>query len=136
MKLNYIVKDNQGNAGQTIAITQGESRVISVFLFNNDGSPYVFSGAVSELLVKAFSAINQSSIQKKLSLSEVTLINLTGGFSGMTGFQFVLSSANTTSMAANNSGLPMIATITDNDSNVLELDFISIFNVTAPVVLT
>jgi hypothetical protein len=39
-------------------------------------------------------------------------------------------------MAANNSGLPMTATITDSGSNVLELDFSSLFNVTVPVVNT
>lgn len=137
MKIAYIAKDELGLAGKTISFTQGETKTISVFLFNPDGSPFTYSGTVTELALKIFSSINAASISKKLSLSTVTLINSAGAFvSTLTGFQFSLNSADTTSMAVNNSGLPMVANVTDSDGNILEIDFIALFNVTGPVVTT
>jgi hypothetical protein len=137
MQLNYIAKDDKGNVGQQIPLTQGESRNISIFLFNSDGTPFTYSGTISELLLKIFSTINQASIQKKYSLSQVTPITESGGASSnLIGFSFNLAAADTGSMAPNNSGLPMTATVTDSGGNTFELDFISLFNVTVPVVLT
>lgn len=137
MKLAYIVKDDKGNVGQSIPLTKGESRIITVFLFDSNGVPFSYSGTITEIDLKIFSTISVASIRKKLSLSEVTAITQAGPqTSNLIGFQFSLSAANTNAMAANNSGLPMTATITDSGTNVLELDFLEIFKVTDPVVLT
>jgi len=137
MQRNYIVKDDKGNYGQTIPLTKGESRLISVYLFNPDGTPFDYSATIVEILVKVFSNINQTSIQKRLTTLGVAAITKAGASaSNFIGFQFALSATDTGNMAANNSGLPMTVTVTDSSGNVLELDFISIFNVTPPVVLT
>ncbi len=137
MKLNYIVKDDSGNVGQTLPITQGETRVVSVFLFNPDGTPLDYSATITEIFVKVYSNVSAASIHKKLSLSEVTAITKGGPLaSNLIGFQFALAAADTGIMAANNSGLPMIATITDSGGKILELDFIAVFNVSLPAVQT
>lgn len=137
MTVNYVATDNQWNSGQTIPLTQGESRTINVFFENANGSPFVIPGTISAIVLKIFSTINAASIQKTLAGATVSAITLDGAIkSGMIGLQFTLLAADTSSMAANNSGLPMTATITDSLGNITELDFISLFNVSLPVVLT
>ena len=136
MTSQYVLKDNEGNSGQSLPITNGESRIVNVYLLNADGSPRIITGTISEVFVKIFSTINAQSIHKKLSLETVSLINIAGAVSGMIGFQFSLLTSDTTAMAANNAGRPMIATVTDSDGNVSEFDFASVFNVTPPVVIT
>jgi hypothetical protein len=137
MTVNYVVTDNQGNAGQTIPLTQGESRLINLFLFNSNGTPFVIPGTISTIVLKIFSTINGASIQKTLAGTTVAAITTAAGIkAGLMGFSFSLLAADTTSMAANNSGLPMTATVTDTSANITELDFISMFNVVPPAVLT
>ena len=137
MQLNYIVKDNEGNAGQNIMLTRGETKTVSVFLFNKDGSPFVFPATVTELLVKVFSNISQMSIQKTFTGALVTLFECAAlGGAGLFGFQFTLLPADTNQMAANAAPLPMTATITDSSGNVTELDFLAVFEVEVPAVLT
>ena len=132
----YVLKDSSGNSGQSIPLTQGESRTVTVFLQNNDGTPRVIPGTISTAVVKIFSTINAASIQKSLAASTLTLATLAGITGGTIGFQFTLSGSDTTSMAANNSGLPMIATLTDSSGNIYEFDFVSVFSVVPPVVVT
>jgi len=135
--VNYAVKDSQGNFGQTIPLTQGESRLINMFFLHTDGSPFVIPGTISAIVLKIFSSINAASIQKTLAATTAAPITMAGSIaSGMIGVSFSLLAADTTSMAPNNSGLPMTATITDSAGNITELDFISVFNVVPPAVLT
>lgn len=140
MNLNYILKDDKGNVGQSIPLIQGESRIITCFLFNPDGSPFVYTPTMTNIALKIFSQINQSSIQKNYtdSPSKVTPITCSGGAVGIIGFQFTLTAADTALMAPNNAGLPMTAKFTDNASpgNIFEVDFIAAFNVTPTVVTT
>lgn len=137
MQMNYLAYDDQGNVGQSIPFIQGETRLITVLLFNPDGTPFIYPGGTpSELLLKIFSQINAPSIQKTLSGSLVTLATASGALTGVFGFQFKLAAADTALMAANNSGLPMAAIFTDSSANKLEIDFSGIFNVSVPVVQT
>lgn len=135
MTFNYVLQDNQGNVGQSIPLIQGESRTITAWLSGSNGAPIPVA-SLSEIVVKVFSQINQASIVKKLSLSQVTQIQLSGisGYN-LAGFQFTLSAADTASMAANNSGLPMKAVVTVG-TDTLEFDFAAAFNVSTPVVTT
>jgi hypothetical protein len=121
-----------------LPLIQGESRTISVLLFNTDGSPFLYTGTLSELLVKVYASVSAASIQKKFSLSQVTPIYQRLGTTnqGIMGFQFALSAADTATIAANNAGLPMTAVFTDNAGDVFETDFITAFTVSVPVVQT
>lgn len=142
MIANYLIRDNLGNIASsedtsTIPITQGEGRTITVYLFNTDGTPLMFTGTVSTFVAKIFSQIAQASIQKTLAASTLAVISKAGAVtSNVIGFQFTLQPADTSSMAPNNAGLPMTATIVDTSGNTLELDFPSVFEVTVPVVTT
>jgi hypothetical protein len=137
MQISAIIKDNEGNVGN-IPLVWGESRVINAYLINPDGTPFVYTGTPSEILVKIFSNINQTSIKKKLSLSQVSLFSVSGIQTGVIGIQFTLLASETPNMAANNSGLPMSIAFTDseNPANVLEIDFESVFNVSQPRIQT
>lgn len=134
----YALHDDQGNGGQKISLTQGESRTISVYLFEPDGSPVIYTATLTELLVKIYTSVSLASIQKKFSTSQVTPLYLrpgaTGTNTGIIGFQFQLAAADTAQIAANNPGVPMTATFTDSGGNVLEYDFLAAFSATLPVV--
>lgn len=136
MQLAYVLKDNQGHSGQTLPLTQGETRTVTCFLFNADGTPYAWQGTLSELVVKCYANVSAPSIQKKYSLSQVTPVTASGGLAGIIGFQFTLAAVDTTSMTPNSTGLPMTATLTDASGNVTELDFLQAFNVVQAAVLT
>jgi hypothetical protein len=136
MIVPYVVKDNFGNAGQTISFCQGEVRTVTMFLFSSQGIPLVIPGTISTIVLKIFSTGNNASIQKTLAATQVTAITQAGVNPGLIGFQFALAAADTLSMAANNSGLPMIATFIDSAGNVTQIDFQAVFNVEAPTVVT
>lgn len=131
----YVVNDDRKNAGQQIPITRGETKVVTMTLFNPDGTLFVYTAVLAEILVKVFSNISQASIQKRLSLAAVTPLTC-AALGGMIGFQFTLLPADTNMMAANNSSLPMLAVITDVGGNVTELNFLAVFSVDTPAVLT
>ncbi len=131
--MKYIIQDEKNISGQTVSLIQGETKTIKVFLFNDDGSPHFVSGTISELLVKVLASINGPSIQKLFSASQITLIS--DSVLGLFGFQFVLASADTTSMAGNNSGLPMVANITTSTGQKIDFNFQSAFQVEVPAVL-
>jgi hypothetical protein len=139
MDLNYVVKDEKGvavnsvnNPQGAIPFQQGETKTFQCFLFNDDGSPFVFPSA-SEIVLEIFSMIAQASITKKLSLSQVIPI-ASATLDGDIGFQFSLTSANTGAMAVNNVGLGFSMTWTDESENVSQQDFTGVFSVTAPLV--
>jgi len=134
MNLKFIIKDEKGVVGPAIPLTQGESKTLSVFWFNEDGSPYV-APSITALLVKIYSSINQGSIQKSLAGSTVTLLQCTQ-LGGYIGFQFSLLATDTPNMTANNSGLPVSFFITDASSNVTEGDILNAFDVSIPAVIT
>ncbi len=136
MQVAYVVQDDKGNVGQSIPFTQGETRLVTLWLFLANGLPFVIPGTISTAVLKIFSGVNQASIQKTLAGATVTLTAVSGSKAGTIGFQFPLTAADTASMAANNSGLPMIATLTDSGGLVYEFDFVSLFNVGVPAVIT
>lgn len=135
MSPKYLLKDNLGNVGKSVSIVQGESRDVTLFLFNDDGTPLVYTPTPTEILVKIYSTINQASIQYKQSLAKVVAVASTQ-LGGIIGLKFTLAAADSQGMAPNNSGLPMSAIFTDGSGNVLELDFQSAFNVSAPLIQT
>ena len=130
---SYILQDEQNISGQTISLIQGDTKTIKCFLFNEDGSPRFILGTITELLVKVLASINGPSIQKRYSTSQVTLIK--DDTLGLFGFEFTLSSADTLSMAANNSGLPLTAEITLSTGATIGINIQSGFDVQLPVVL-
>jgi hypothetical protein len=134
MQPAYIVKDDRGLSGQSVSLTSGETKGISFFLFNADGSPLFISGTISDILVKIYTSPNAASIHKLLSMSQVTKI--ADSVLGMFGFAFTLAAADTLLMASNNAGLPVRVTLTMSDGSSIELDFLSIFNVLVPSVQT
>lgn len=130
----YIIQDENNVSGQFITCTQGESKTAKLFLFNADGSPFFISGTISEIVIKIFSTINAASIVKKLSLSQVTKI--ADSTLGCFGFQWLMASADTAAMAANNTGLPGRVTLTMSDGTTKEYDFVALFLVEPPTVNT
>ena len=145
MQAFYSAIDDKGNIAQnilnTLALalpcTQGETKTVSIHLMQANGLPYLIPGTISTAVAKIFSSINGASIQKTLAATTLSLITTTiNSVVYTTGFRFQLSAADTTSMAANNSGLPMICTLTDSSNNVFEFDFQSMFSVSVPAVTT
>jgi hypothetical protein len=137
MQPAYIVQDQEGNTGQQVTITQGESDVVKVFMFAPSGAPLFTSlvgRTVSELELKIFSTINAASILKKFSLSQVTVIK--DDTLGLFGFSFALASADSAAMAANNAGLPMSAILTLSDGTIEQFDFLAVFMILVGAVLT
>lgn len=134
MFIKYVAQDNFGNVGQKIPFVQGESRTITVWLRNENGTPFVYTGTLEELFLKIYANISVGSIAKKFSLEQVTPIEVSGPIAGIIGFEFSLLPADTVKMAANNSGLAMSAFFTDDAANVLELDFQALFDVGIPAV--
>lgn len=133
MVLKYVLKDDKGHSGQSLPITQGQTSSISLFLFNDDGTPYVWSGSLGSVLAKIFSGISQAPIMKSVALSSLTEIT-SSQLSGAFGVQFVLSATDTQSMAANNNGVPMTLTFTDSGGAVTEIDIPQAFSVSAPLI--
>lgn len=129
----FALKDENGVGGKVISLTQGETKSVQAFMYNADGTPLFVSGTISEILVKVFSQINQAAIQKTLGMSQVTKIS--DSTLGCFGFSFVLAAADTASMAANNSGLPMSATFTMSDGSIKEYEFQGAFDVSTPVLV-
>lgn len=133
--MKYLLQDNLGNVGQVLPLIVGESRQITVYLFEDNGLPFSLSDVPTEVLVKVFSNINQASIKKKLSTSDVALISQAGAVtSNLIGLQFTLATTDTALMAPNNNGLPMSITI--NGSKVTELDIAAAFSVAVPLIQT
>lgn len=130
MNLDYIAKDDRGNVGQTLPLIRGESRTVSIYLFNPDGTPFDYSQTISTIAAKIFSAPNVAAITK----TPTALSKAGASTSGLIGIQFSLTGTDTNSMAANSVGLPMSMKITDSLGGVLEVDFATLFTVTDPVV--
>ncbi len=132
MQPAYVVQDETlANGGQTIEITQGETKVVNVFMFKPDGGPLFVPGSISEITIKVFSQINQASIVKTLGDEEVTKIS--DETYGCFGFKFILTAEDTLSMASNNAGLPMKAIVDLGEGGIKEFDFLAVFQVLAPV---
>lgn len=145
MQAFYAAIDDKGNVAQNILntlalalpLTQGETKMVTIHLMQANGLPYLIPGTISTAVAKIFSSINGSSISKSLAASTLTLVTTTiNSVVYTTGFRFQLLAADTLSMAANNSGLPMICTLVDSTANTFEFDFQSMFNVSVPAVLT
>lgn len=151
MEGNFVAQDGSGNVAsnmlrqsgclapcppKTLPLTQGETKLVTMWLFKKNGLPLVLPGTISAAVAKIFSGINQASIQKTLAAMTLTLINSSAPAAGVVGVQFSLLAADTLSMAANNNGLPMTLTFTDSSGNVTELDFIAVFAVELPAVQT
>ena len=139
MDVNYVIEDEKGNVIQStsapqgaLPVQQGETKSFSVFLYNENGTPFVMP-TVTELALEIFSMIGHASITKKFSLSQVTLI-ASATLGGDIGFKFSLTGADTGNMAVNNAGLGMSMAWTDGSANVSNQDFAGIFSVTAPLV--
>ena len=131
MLVKYLLTDELGNAGQFISLTQGDTKTITFFPQLPNGAPLVYKATVATIVVKVYSQINQASIQKTLAATTVTQCTCTA-LGGVIGYQFVLEAADTASMAANNSGLPMSVTVTDSSGNVTQYDVQGGFDVGVP----
>lgn len=145
MQAIYAAIDDKGNVAQNLLntlalalpLTQGETKTVTVNLMQSNGLPFLIPGTISTAVAKIFSSINGASIQKTLAAATLSLVTMTINSVVYTvGFRFQLLAADTTSMAANNSGLPMICTLTDSGGNVFEFDFQSMFSVAVPAVTT
>jgi len=130
---NYILLDDKGNAGKTLPVNQGETKVVTLLALLPNGAPQVIPDPQATIVVKIFSQINQSPIQKTLAGSTVTPV-VCAVLGGQIGYQFTLTAADTAGMAGNNSGLPLSVTATDSGSKVTLIEVPAAFSVSVPVV--
>lgn len=133
MSPKYLVQDNLGHSGQYIPLSQGESRTIKIFFQNDDGTPLVFTGTISEIVAKIYTGVSSASIQKTLTAVTITKL-LSTDPAGMQGIEFNLTAANTAAIVANSSGIPVLVTITDSLGAVTELNFLELLLIDVPVV--
>lgn len=134
MQPKYVLQNQSTEeTGQTLSITQGETLDVSLFFIAPSGIPLAI-GSATECVVKLFSQINQASILKKLSLSQVELIQ--SDQLGIFGINFSIAAADSLMMAPNNCGLPMSAIFTQTDGEITQYDLLSAFIIMVPAVQT
>lgn len=133
MTPKYLIQDERGLSGQYISLTQGESKILKIFPQNADGSAMVLTDTITEIVAKIYTGVSSASIQKKLSTTTLTKL-LSTDPAGCLGFEFTLSAADTTSIVANSSGIPILIIITTS-SGVIEMNFQEALLVDVPVVL-
>lgn len=129
MNIKYILKDELGNVGQSIALVQGETKTISCFFLDQNGATLALTQSITELVAKIFEGVSTPSLQKKLSLSAVTLIS---GNGGTIGFSFSLSGSDTTALPVS-STVNMSAVISGSGFSY-ELDMPAALNVASPLI--
>lgn len=130
--MSYLLFDDQGNAGKTLPVNQGETKVVTVLPLLPNGAPLVIADPQTTIVAKIFSQINQSAIMKTLAASTLTPVT-SDELGGVIGYQFTLLPADTLNMAGNNSGLPMSITATDSGGKVTLLEIPAAFSVSVPV---
>lgn len=133
MSPKYLMQDERGNSGQYISLTQGESKIIKIFPQNADGTPFVITDTISEIVIKIYTGVSTPSLQKKLSLSTVTKL-LSTDPAGCMGFECPISATDSAGFVANSSGLPILITVTTS-VGVIELNIQEGLLVDQPVVL-
>lgn len=129
MNIKYILKDEAGNEGTNLSLVQGETKALSCFFLDANGAPFAVVGSITELIAKIFLGVSTPSLQKKLSLSQVTLIT---GNGGTIGFSFSLSAVDSASIPA--SSTVNMSAVISTASSTQELDMPSALNVQAPLI--
>lgn len=133
MNPKYLIQDERGNSGQYISLTQGESKTLKVFFQNADGSPLVILPTITEIVAKIYAGVSNPVIQKKISTTTLTKL-LSTDPAGCMGVEFTLTAADTATLVANSSGLPILITITDSTGFVIEINILEGLLVDVPVV--
>jgi len=105
MTPKYVIWDEYDNAGQNISLSQGEKRKIFLMFFQDSGMPRALDNAYDEIVVKVYTGVSSSPIQKKLSLSSVTEIKDTN--LGLIGVSFTLTAVDTALITAATAGIPV-----------------------------